>query len=184
MRSSLLAVSLLLAAHAAAELRVIVRGADGQPVRDAYVAVAAPDRPFSRPTYEAIAPRGVVSADVPPGIYQLLIAARGFQQEVRSVRVGEKTEVSFALMPAIALRGVVVDAEGKAIEGARVRQLRAVGPERLAVVSELARTTFASDWSACTDAAGRWRMEGRGDGCMPLLIEAEIRRAASLPRSD
>lgn len=164
---------LLLAVSASAEVRVTVRNSDGQAIDRAYVAFIAPDRPFARPNAEAIAARGVATLQVPAGTYQALVAAGGFQEETRSVRVAETGNLSFTLAPAVPMSGTVLDAEGKPIEKARVSQLRAVGPAQLSAATELARRHFASEWSTRTDANGRWSLPGRSDGSVALLFEAE-----------
>ncbi|HEY0142501.1 MAG TPA: hypothetical protein VGF48_16505 [Thermoanaerobaculia bacterium] len=164
---------LLLTAAIRADVRVTIRGTDGRLAEEAYVAFLAADHPSSRPAAEALATRGVVALEVPPGTYLVRAAGRGLQEETRSVRVNGSAEVAFALPAAVPMQGIVLDGEGKPIENAQVSQLRALGPVQLAQTTELARRHFANEWSTRTDADGRWTLPGRSDATVALLFEAE-----------
>lgn len=152
-------------------VRVTVHGR--KPLIDAYVSLTAADRPWWRPSVEAIVPAGLTTLNIPPGVYRAFVGANDCQDVVRLVRVTPATrELRFDLEPEIPVSGVVLDEQGQPLVQARVREARLLGPTRLRGISDLAFRYFAPRWSTRTDTHGRWTLPANGEGNLALLIEA------------
>jgi hypothetical protein len=152
------------------DVRVVVSGEAA--IDTAYVAFVPADHPLWRPAAEVIALSGVATVRVEPGIYRVIVGSRGFESETRLIQVPATRVLSVNVLPSTRINGFVQDEEGRPIKGARVSNIRASGPERLGESSDLARTYFAPDWFATTDANGWWALAADGRGKPGFVVEA------------
>jgi hypothetical protein len=152
---------------------VHVRG-DAGPLAGAYVALVAHDRPWTRPTSEAMVTNGVAELAAPEGTYELLVSAPNHQSESRTVSVAPEKASSFdvSLIEAASAAGALEDEAGRPVAGARVATIRAVMPPPVGMLSELAFERVAPAETTRTDENGAWRLPVPVDHKMVLLIEA------------
>lgn len=159
----------------AAELvpvHVTLRSSSGKPVPEASIAFVAPDRPVSRPSAVQVTTNGEAIVHVTPAQYQVFAAARGHALAIRTFDVTAASRLTIDLPASQPLHGIVRDERGQPIAGARVRHMRAVGPQPFATTPELVRLALESDWTTYTDAEGRWTLTAGSDAPVPVLIEA------------
>ncbi|WIG93366.1 carboxypeptidase regulatory-like domain-containing protein [Myxococcus sp. SDU36] len=144
---------------AASGLTGTVSTVEGAPVRGA-VLVASPAGGQGELGRAASKDDGGWRMDAPPGEYDVTVRAAGMTGRVFEavvVNPGGHTPLDVRLEPATAaLEGLVVDAEGRPLEGAQVR----AEPESFSGVAH----------TALTDAEGAWRLEGLEAG--PTSVRA------------
>lgn len=142
-------------------------------IDDAYVALIAKHEPLSRPSFDAMTVRGHADLAVRPGEYFLLVAADGFQDELRELDVAEKNHpVVVVLEPEVMLTGIVVGADGQPIAGARVRHAGAAPAFSRRDRSDYATQRLKGRRETETDEKGAWRLPAVGHHDFPILIEA------------
>lgn len=154
-----------------------VRGQLASQVPDAYVALVPAWRPSRHPLAEGLTKNGVAAFRVPVGTYLLMCGAKGSaiaSQELPVPAAGAALTIN--LSPLETVSGIVTDAEGKPLAGVRVARVNGAVPAPLGTLSELAVRQLGSDWSATTDATGKWNL-GLPDGALPLLFDAPGRAA-------
>ncbi|QDE86206.1 carboxypeptidase regulatory-like domain-containing protein [Myxococcus xanthus] len=144
---------------AASGLTGTVSTVEGAPVRGA-ILVASPAGGQGELGRSASEDDGGWRMDVPPGEYDVTVRAAGMTGRVFEavvVNPGGHTPLDVRLEPATAaLEGLVVDAEGRPLEGAQVR----AEPESFSGVAH----------TALTDAEGAWKLEGLETG--PTSVRA------------
>ncbi|QDF00380.1 carboxypeptidase regulatory-like domain-containing protein [Myxococcus xanthus] len=144
---------------AASGLTGTVSTVEGAPVRGA-ILVASPAGGQGELGRSASEDDGGWRMDVPPGEYDVTVRAAGMTGRVFEavvVNPGGHTPLDVRLEPATAaLEGLVVDSEGRPLEGAQVR----AEPESFSGVAH----------TALTDAEGAWKLEGLETG--PTSVRA------------
>ena len=157
-------------------VRVMVRSMSQAPQPSTginYVALIAKHEPLSRPSTEAMTVLGQADLAVRPGEYFLLVAAAGFQTELRELKVAkENRPVSVELEPEVMLSGMVVGADGQPIAGARVRHAGAVPAFSRRDMSDYAAKLLEGRRETETDEKGAWRLPALGHHGFPILVEA------------
>lgn len=121
---------------------------------------------------------------LPAGAHVVSAAAAGYAlAELRDTRAGE--EVELALLPGSSIEGVVVDADGQPLPGARVRATGGVLPFRATVLEATEPTGDDGGFWIPGVEPGSYRVEVRKGGYAPLLsepvaVEAELPARARL----
>lgn len=153
---------------------VEVRTAGGDLVTQSYVALVPLWRPWSKPSAEGVAEKGISTFGVVAGTYHVIAGARGFEVSVReSVKITTPagTKVAIVLTPLQPVTGTVRDTDLRAIPGARVATVHGAILPTLGKLSALAVRHLGSDWVATTDRRGHWRL-AVPEGAVPLFFEA------------
>ena len=135
--------------------------------QDGYVALTGPQSLLAHP-----GPTGAYSFDgVTPGLYQAKVWCRGARPQRDAIKVGEEPiEHSWRLDAGLSVRGSVVTANGRPVQGVRVAVEPATPPPMIAVgerhASSLSNflSPFASGTECITDDLGEFECGGLDRG--------------------
>jgi hypothetical protein len=157
-------------------LRIVVRPSAGEgTVRNAYVSVVPPHRPWARPVVESIARDGVAIVAVPAGEYRIVAGAPGSGVAVQgplTVSPGTPRDVEIRLPLLRAVTGTVRDESGRPLGGVTISDINAVVEAPLGRMSELARKHLAGEWKTVSADDGTWSLPVPSASGRPLTAEA------------
>jgi len=156
---------------AVVRIKTTTAGATGV---EAYVALVAPDASTNDPTAEAVTNEGAAEFDVPPGRYEVIVAAPGWGANAMTVFAGDRTpqSVDIELTPHGTTAGVLETEKGLPVTSARIRWAAAAITPAIGLLSDLAMRHLGDDQSSKTDENGWWSLTVPSDRMVPLLIEA------------
>lgn len=161
------------AAASAAEVgvHVEVRGPDGLAFADSvYIsAVPAEQRP-GRPLREIVSVVPAADFTVPPGVYGVMVAVRGYALEYRDAHFMQaRNSLTVELRRAPVLNGTVADSDGNRIAGATVEYAPAAGAVAVSDLPPAAVQFLASSLRTTSDQNGAWHLPALR---LPLIAEA------------
>lgn len=142
-------------------VRIVIEASRGESVKDAYVALVPPDKPWSRPAAEKIGSGATVILEVPEGVYRVVAGVRGKGVKITDplrISASRRNEVRVALPAMRTVTGTVRDEGGQPLPDRTVGEVNAFVEAPLGRASELAARYFAADWRTKSAADGSWSL--------------------------